>query len=277
MIKINNLVHKYNKEEVLNIDNLEIPNNTITALCGINGCGKSTLLRILAGIFESNVLYNDELIYENPNSKKDILFISDDPLSKVTINEIKKFYNLMYDMDINNFESYLEMFEINKCGSLATFSKGMRRRVYLCVALSVSPKVLLLDEAFDGLDLIAKQIFKKEIIKQIDEKDMIVVISSHALKDIEDLADNILFIKNGKITTENKLIKLSVCFNEEHNINNFKHKDIVNIEGSKKIFKIIISNEDVIDYIKEFNPIVLEIDELTYEEQFIYQNKEDTK
>ncbi|MFI3330091.1 MAG: ABC transporter ATP-binding protein [bacterium] len=277
MIKINNLIHKYNKEEVLNIDNLEIPNNTITALCGINGCGKSTLLRILAGIFESNVLYNDELIYENPNAKKDILFISDDPLSKITINEIKKFYYLMYNMDITKFETYLELFEINKCGSLATFSKGMRRRVYLCVALSVSPKVLLLDEAFDGLDLIAKQIFKKEIIKQIDDKDMIVIISSHALKDIEDLSDNILFIKNGKITTENKLTKLSVCFNEEYNINDFKHKDIVGIEGNKKIFKIIISNKEVIDYFKEFNPIVLEIDELTYEEQFIYQNKEDTK
>ncbi len=277
MIKINNLVHKYNKEEVLNIDKLEISNNTITALCGFNGCGKSTLLRILAGIFESNVLYNDELIYENFNCKKDILFISDDPLSKITINEIKKFYNLMYNMDINLFENYLEMFEINKCGSLATFSKGMRRRVYLCVALSVSPKVLLLDEAFDGLDLIAKQIFKKEIIKQIDDKDMIVVISTHALKDIEDLADNILFIKNGKITTENKLTKLSGCFNEEHIINDFKHPGIVNVEGSKKIFKFIISDEEVINYLKEFNPIVLEIDELTYEEQFIYQNKEETK
>lgn len=275
MIKINNLLHKYNKDVVLDINKLEIPNNTITALCGINGCGKSTLLRILAGVFESNVLYNDELIYENSNVKKDILFISDDPLSKTTINELKTFYNLMYSMDISIFENYLEMFDIDKDGNLSTFSKGMRRRVYLCVALSICPKVLLLDEAFDGLDLIAKQMFKKEIIKQIDERDMIVIISSHALKDIEDLADNILLLKNGKITTENKLLKLSVCFNEEHNINDFKHDDIVSIEGNKKIFNFVISNKEVIKYIEEFNPIVLEEDELTYEEQFIYQNKED--
>ena len=228
MIRIKGIKKSFDKLVLDNL-NLDIEDGTIFGLVGINGAGKSTLLKIMAGIIkpeEGIVYYDDKPIYENIEVKKDVFLLPDDPFysRNTTPENLIKLYEAFYNLDKIAYFEYLNGFQIPLKKSMYNFSKGMRRQVFVALALAIKPKYLFLDEAFDGLDPLARLTLKKALLKVQEENNMTVVISSHSLRELEDICDSYGILEDGHVNSYGDLIssketinKYQVAFKDEKN------------------------------------------------------------
>lgn len=287
MIEIKSVNKSYDSKLALDNCSVQINNGSIFALVGVNGSGKSTLLRLIAGVFKPEsgcILINNVPSFDNEEIKKEVLFISDSPYSNINTNieSLITFYSSFYFVDRIRLGNYLDLFEVNESKSLNKFSKGMRRRVYLAFALTIAPRILLLDEAFDGLDPKGRKLFKKELLKVMEEKEMTVVIASQSLRELEDICDSYAtlgkghVLGSGAIGDGSQLYKrYLIAFNSEFDAKNFDAKYIVSTIGKGKIFNLIGKGNvnEVKAYLESLNPSVLEISELTFEEIFLYESE----
>jgi len=292
MIEIKNLIKTYDrKNEAINISKLTIKDNTIVGLIGVNGSGKSTLLRLLSGVYKEDageIRIDGKSVYNNEEAKKDILFISDNPIAttNTSVKSIEEFYVTFYNMNREKFLANLKLFDLPDKGNLSKFSKGMRRRVFIAVALAIRPKILILDEAFDGIDSFGRDIFKKELLKVFQENKMIVIIASHSLRELEDICDQYILLKKGKIASQGSidmqdgmLHKYIIGFKDTTTSKTFDCAEFINIYGQGKIFIIIsrLNLNDFTKYITKFNPVLIDEQELSFEELFINTNEEGKK
>lgn len=289
MIKINNLCKSFDEKIVLNNLNLTIKDGTIFGLIGINGAGKSTLLRILSGVYDPT---SGEVIYDDvPNKRpaQDIFYLSDDPFIQNTdnIKSLIEFYHPFYKFDIAKFHEYFQLFKLDQAianQKLATninkFSKGMKRQLFLCIALAIAPKYLFLDEAFDGLDPLARLIFKRIILKLLEEKEMTIIISSHSLRELEDICDCYGLLDGGDISNTGNIEerkenyqKYQLAFSTPVDKSDFKNLDIVLFRQLGRITKIICEGEDQAIYqeLLKMKPLIIDKLEIDFEEMFIIE------
>ena len=219
MLRIMNLVKSFNDKRVLDNLSIEIEDGSVFGLIGINGAGKSTLLRCISGVYaqDMGVIEADgECVFDNPNIKKEIIYVSDDPYFPIsgTIKSLKIFYSSFYHLDEKLYQKYLNLFGLNENGLISSFSKGMKRQVALLFAMAISPRYLLLDECFDGLDPLVRLKFKKALTDLIDDKEISVIISSHNLKELEDICDSFGILENGRIDTYGDLLSSKTNINK---------------------------------------------------------------
>lgn len=285
MIELQNVFKRLGGLTVLDDFNVTIKDKTVFGLIGTNGAGKSTMLRCIAGVYEvdSGKVTIDGLdIKNNDIIKKNMFFVGDDcyyPINS-TINSLKEFYKTFYNFDEVKYEKYLKILNLDPNKLINNFSKGMKRQVFLLIAISLDIKVLILDESFDGLDPYVRLIFKKEIATLVEEKDITVIISSHNLRELEDICDTFAIIENKKIIvsgdidfSKNSINKFQVVFNEDLDINSFKDLDIFHFNKIGRVITIVCKGD--IEYIKKYisdkNPIFMEILPINFEELFIYE------
>lgn len=287
MIKIENLSKSFGSKQVLKNLNLTINDNSIFGLIGINGAGKSTLLRLLANVYDKDsgsILYDDSDL-SNIEVRRQIFFLSDDPHSdeNKNIKELLEFYQTFYTFEESKFFEYLKSFKITenfnyKYASLKKFSKGMKRQVYICLALAIAPKYLFLDEAFDGLDPLARLTFKRLVLKLLEEKEMTIIISSHSLRELEDicdcygLLDNGIIESSGKIEDDlNKYYKYQLAFDYEINENIFSSLNVVSYNKVGRVIRIICQGEEefIENILSNLNPILFEKLPIDFEELFV--------
>ena len=169
MIEIKHLSKSFGDKKVLEDLDLVIENGKVFGLVGINGAGKSTLLRLLSGIYKAdsgNIYIDGEDVYENEKVKKNIFFLPDEPYyaANTTPLSLISLYETFYELDKEVYLNYLNGFALPLKKSMHNFSKGMKRQVFIALALAIKPKYLLLDEAFDGLDPLARLTFKRALI-----------------------------------------------------------------------------------------------------------------
>ena len=285
MIEIKDVMKSFENKNVLNHLNVTISSGSIFGLIGPNGAGKSTLLYLLNGISkcdEGSILFDGKDVYENPDVKKDILFISDDPyyFHFATIDEIKDFYLTFYpQFNLETYQHYVDLFRLPQNKPLKDYSKGMKRQAMFALALAIAPKYLLLDEAFDGLDPVMRLAFKKAINQMIDEN-MTVIISSHNLRELEDICDSFGILDNGCMTTSGDLYdikdhihKIQLAFKEELNKEEFSHLDVLSFHKQSRVINMVVKGDinEIKDYLRMFNPIMLEVLPVNLEEIFIYE------
>ena len=282
MIEIKKLCKSFSDKEVLYDLNLNIEDGKIFGLVGINGSGKSTLLRLISGIYKADfgkILIDGEDVYENEDAKSKIFFLPDDPFYSLntTPTTLKYFYKEFYNLDENLYFKYLKEFKIPIKKSMTNFSKGMKRQVFISLALAIKPKYLLLDEAFDGLDPLARIIFKKAIFELIKESNTTVIISSHSLRELEDLCsaygilDNKNIISSGLIGNNIKnLHKYQVAFIDEYDETDFEF-DIIKFKREGRVINFIV-NEPIEIFsknIEKFKPLIIDEIDINFEELFI--------
>ena len=209
MIQTKNLNKSYKKQEVNKDISLLVPKNSIYGLLGPNGAGKSTLLKMLTGMINPT---SGEIIYkEKPWSRNDLLeigsLIEQSPIyENLTARENLKVRTLLYNLPDSRIEDVLEIVNLTNTGNkkAGKFSMGMKQRLGIAIALLNDPKLLILDEPTNGLDPIGIGDLR-ELIKSFPKKGITVIISSHILSEVEQIADYIGIIANGQLWYQEKV------------------------------------------------------------------------
>ena len=201
MITVTNLNKSFGDLHVLKNINLTLENGTIFGLVGINGAGKSTFLRLLSNVLipeSGEILIDEQALKLNQESQRNIFYLSDQPTYTLhmTIKDLKELYKVFYPFDEQLFLSILDLFNLSEHMILNRISKGMKRQAYIAAAFASNAKYLLLDEVFDGLDPVARLKFKKLMIDSSSE-DKIFILTSHSLRELEDICDSFGIIDEG--------------------------------------------------------------------------------
>lgn len=284
MIKVRGLTHAFGKKTVLYNINLDVPDGTILGIVGINGAGKSTFLRLLCGVYaiECGDVTFDGKSPSDAMTRRDIFYLPDDPYytSSTTPNKLFETYKVFYpNIDRGIFEELISKYSINPKGSVKNFSKGMKRQMFIALALAVKPKYLLLDEAFDGLDPLSRKIFKEAIISLVEEENTTVLISSHSLRELEDFCDKFVLIDATVIKSEgdisehvNKLCKFELAFFEPITDEAFSSLPVVSLENNGRFVRVVLegNSEEMKAKLLLLSPAVIEEMKLDFEEVFIH-------
>lgn len=286
MIKAVELTKKFGNKTALDNITFKIPDGSVFGLVGSNGSGKSTLLRLIAGIYPADsgrLEMNGIAVFNNPTVKSQIAFLGDLPyfLPQTNLDEMASLYSKMYpNFSDEEYARLLEIFPLDKKSKLSSFSKGMQRQASLILALSSKPRYILLDEAFDGLDVVMRKVLINLLLEGIEKSGITAVVSSHNLREIEEMCDHIAVIHEGRMITsgsideaKERIHKFQAAFNSVPELSVFDKLDIIKIERSGSLVQFVAKGDckEIKSYVNNFSPIFLECIEPTLEETFIYE------
>ena len=283
MISVNINNHYLGGNLILEDVNIRVPDGKVLGLVGTNGSGKSTLLRLMSGVYvpdSGSVLYDGKNA-NDPKVREDVFFLPDDPFyaGQTTGKGIFDTYLTFYpNLDRELYRQLLERFKLDENAHQRNFSKGMRRQFYIALALSARPKYLLLDEAFDGLDAFTKKTVIEEINRAVEESGSTVVISSHALSELETFCDLYALIDNHTVSSQGSLeehaakyCRFRMAFTEVQTEIEFSNLNVRDIEIKGKFVTVTIEGDADFAYseLLKLKPAVIEQEQLTFEDVFI--------
>jgi len=286
MIALKNIKKSFDNKLVLENINWDIPKGSIYGLVGPNGAGKSTLLRLMSGVLSPDagqITLEGAIIYDNPSAKKKIMFVPDDPffLTQSSLKEMKKFYQIFYStFNEAMYQKLLNHFKLNENDKITDFSKGMKRQASVILALSCDPEVLLLDEAFDGLDPVMRLMFKRLITDELMNRQITVVISSHNLRELEDICDSIALLDHNTISIQDEVEnirsnyhKLQIGYSKEQAGDVFNELKPLHLEQRGHVYLMVAKGDisTIRTLIESTQPILLEEIPITMEEVFVYE------
>jgi ABC-2 type transport system ATP-binding protein len=286
MISVKNVSKSFGDLDALQKVNLNVNKGSIYGLVGSNGAGKTTLLKLLAGIYKQDggeVQIAGENVFENIKIKSETVFIPDSLyfFSLYTIDNMASYYKNIYpNWNNERYKKLIKIFNIDVNKKINSLSKGIQRQVAFCLALSTMPKVMLLDEPLDGLDPVMRQKVKNLIIQDVADKKMTILISSHNLRELEDICDHIGILHKGNLIVEKDLDelkadvhKIQIAFKDKVPEELLNNAHILHKEERGNLLLLILkgNKSDVINHFNKFNPVILDIIPLTLEEIFIYE------
>ena len=286
MIKVDRVSKKYDNDFVLNNLSFNIKDNCIYGLVGANGAGKSTLLRIIMGIFDANmgsVIIDGEEISHNVKLKQKMVFIPDDLFfyPGYTLIDMAKYYQSMYDeFDMDYLRELAKLLKLKENVKISNFSKGMKRQCALICAIATNADYMFFDETFDGLDPVIRNVMKKIIVKQMNKKKTTIVMTSHNLRELEDICDNLGLLYQGGIlfeseidTIKTNMYKVQISLKGDFDKDDFSDIDLLSYKKNGSVATLIIKDVDNTSKKKlaKKNPIILDYLNLTLEEIFIYE------
>ena len=286
MITTTNVVKKFDNFIALDNIDLKLNNGQVFGLIGSNGSGKSTLLRLLSGVYtpdSGEILIDDDLVFDNKKIKERVYFLSDTPFffTNSTVNEMAKFYKKMYNnFSYERLEELSKVFPIDKNAKISSMSKGMMRQAALMLAFSCCPDYLFLDEAFDGLDPVMRESLKRLITKDIVDKNITVIITSHNLRELENMCDRVGLLHKGKIVFDDNLEnlkssvhKIQAAFKSIPSQEDFNGLNLLKFERTGSIVQVVVKGNktEILDYVNKLNPIFVEAIQPTLEELFIFE------
>lgn len=290
MMTLQGAVKRFGDTAVLDGVDLRIPKGTAFGLLGSNGAGKSTILRLFSGIYaaeDGKVLIDDEPVYDNVSAKQKVFFVNDETVqfSGFTLIQLKNFYKQFYpDFSEEIFERLETAIQLPRNRRLSTFSKGMKRQAIVIIGIACCTPYLLLDEAFDGLDPTMRIIVKRMLVNAMCERELTVVISSHNLKEINEMCDSAALLHHGKIIFNRQLDslkgtvhKMQLAFADrerEYTREDFAAlPEILHFERTQSIYHVIAKGDEetLRKALEPLHPVVADMIPLTLEEIFIYE------
>ncbi|PKG23283.1 ABC transporter ATP-binding protein [Niallia nealsonii] len=286
MIKLEHVNKKIEKDQILDDLSLNVNKGSIYGLLGSNGAGKTTMLKTLAGILKQDsgtVTIAGENVYENNAIKQSVFFMPDYPtfFPQYTTKQMAKFFQSIYpNWSEERFLKLGEVFELDVNKKIHTYSKGLQRQAAFWLALSTNPSVFILDEPFDGLDPVIRTKVKNLLVQEVAERDMTVIISSHNLREVEDLCDHIGIIHKGTCMIEkdiddlkSDIHKIQVAFPKETKEDWKESVKPLYMEQRGSVYMLIVRGEKqkILTNIETFKPVLLDMLPLTLEEIFIYE------
>ena len=286
MIRVSGLQKSFDKFKALDGVEMHVGKGNIYGLVGPNGAGKSTLIRHLMGVYRADageILINGEPVYENREVKEKVVCIPDDLfyfLQSDTL-EMKRFYKGIYkDFDEKLFERLKEYFPtIDPKRSIRRLSKGMQKQVAFWLAICCKPDVLILDEPVDGLDPVMRRQIWSILMAEVAERNMTVLVSSHNLRELEDVCDHVGIMHKGKVMIERSLSDLQgniskiqvACPSGVPKLPEKFH--VLHMSNTGRVYTLIVKGDpkEALEYLEQGNPTVVDVLPLTLEEIFIYE------
>lgn len=286
MIQGNDICKNFDGIQALDHTNFHVPKGAVYGLVGPNGAGKSTLLRHVTGILRPNsgeILIDGEPVFENPSAKGKMAFIPDDVFyfRQADLKDMKKYYQGIYpNFDGELFDKLTECFPaLDKKRNIRRMSKGMQKQAAFLLAVSCKPQVLVLDEPVDGLDPVMRRQIWKILLDAVSEEQMTVMVSSHNLRELEDVCDHVGIMHKGKVILERSLSdlqggvsKVQVAFDGE--MPDISHRfEVLNQTELGKVHTLIVrgEQEEIAGLLETYHPLLMDIIPLTLEEIFIYE------
>ena len=284
MIDVKGLTKRFGTVTALDNISFQVDSGSIFGLVGSNGAGKSTFLRTAAGIYRPNagsVLIDGGEPFENLSVKKTVCFIPDSPFSPrtATLLDMADLFSHTYPhWDKERFSYLCSCFPLDTKQRILNMSKGMQRQAAILCALGARPTHLLLDEIFDGLDPVMRQLLKRILSGEVSDRGMTVVIASHNLRELEDICDHVGLFHRGGVIFDRELddLKLGISrvqavFRPMPDRSVFDRFNLVTLrtQGSLVDFVARGSQEEILAKLSELNPTFSELLPLTLEEVFI--------
>lgn len=286
MIKTEHLTKKFDAFTALKDVSCTIPNGSIYGMVGSNGAGKSTFLRLITGVYrpdEGNIFIDDKPVYENPSVKESVSYVPDTLyfLPGASMNRMAKLYASVYQrFDRTRFKELTEAFELNPKANIHSFSKGMKRQAAIILSLSCRPDYLFFDETFDGLDPVMRNLVKGLICKDVLEHNATTIITSHSLRELEDICDQLALLHKGGLVLENDIenlkttqFKVQIAFRDDYSESLFDDIPHIHFKKTGSVSSMIVKGDrDVtISRLNSMSPVLLDVLPLTLEEVFTYE------
>ena len=285
MIEVRDAVKKFDGFAALDGADLLVPQGSVYGLVGPNGAGKSTLIRHLTGIYRQDggtVRVDGQPVWENAPLKARIAAIPDDwyYFMQSTVRDMMRFYKGFYpSFSTERYEKLKEVFNIDEKRAIRRLSKGMQKQVAFWLALSCMPDYLILDEPVDGLDPVMRRQVWSLVMGDVAQRGTTVLVSSHNLRELEDVCDHVGIMDHGKVLLERSLaqlqdnmVKLQVVFQD--GVNEVP-ADLPVLHASKvgRIHTLIMrmNAEEATERLSAYNPLLVDAVPLTLEEIFIYE------
>lgn len=286
MIKITNLNKSYGDKKVLEDLNCTIKTGSIYGLIGANGAGKSTLLRIIMGIFQKNsgsIEIDGKEITDDEEFKQKLVYVPDDLFffKGYTIDDMVTFYSKLYKNFDKDFAFKLfDKLKLNRKQKIQTFSKGMKRQTALVCAIATNADYMFFDETFDGIDPVIRNFMKKIIAEQMEKKETTIIMTSHNLRELEDICDNLGLLHKGGILFESdidslktNMFKIQISLKKDFSEKDFQNFNVLSFKKNGSVATVIMKGEreGYEKILQDMDPIILDFLPLTLEEIFIYE------
>lgn len=284
MIDVKGLTKRFGAVTALDNISFQVDSGSIFGLVGSNGAGKSTFLRTAAGVYRpdaGSVLIDGGEPFENLSVKENVCFISDYPFfpRTATLLDMADLFSHTYPhWDKERFSYLCSCFPLDTKQRILNMSKGMQRQAAILCALGARPTHLLLDEIFDGLDPVMRQLLKRILSGEVSDRGMTVVIASHNLRELEDICDHVGLFHRGGVIFDRELDELKLGISRVQAVfrpmperEAFDRFDLVTLrtQGSLVDFVARGSQEEILAKLSELNPTFSELLPLTLEEVFI--------
>ena len=287
MIQINDVVKTFDGFRALDGLTMRVEEGSIYGLVGPNGAGKSTILRHIMGIYRpdsGSILVHGQPVYENPAIKAEMAAIPDELyyFNSASTRDMMKFYRGLYpQFDDKRYDALREAFpEVDENQPIRRLSKGMQKQSAFWLALCCQPKVLVLDEPVDGLDPVMRRQVWSLLMGDVAQRGTTVLVSSHNLRELEDVCDHVGILSHGKVLLERSLtdlqdniIKLQLAFSEPGLPPLPEGLNVLHTSQIGRVYTLIVRGDptQIKERMAALNPILLEMLPLSLEEIFIYE------
>ena len=280
MLEMQNVTKTFGNFTALNDLSMTIPKGAVYGLVGPNGAGKSTAIRLLTGVYRPDggtITLEGEAVYENPEVKSRMCYIPDEIFffPSANLEEMRKYYKGFYpDFDDVLFTRLCDVFQLPKKSQIRRFSKGMQKQAAFQLSICTRPDVLILDEPVDGLDPMMRRQVWSLILSDVAQRETTVLISSHNLRELEDVCDHVGIVDRGHMLLERSLasmqgstVKLQIVGDAPEGL------DILHSGTAGRLTTLVVrgTQDEVREKVIACNPVYFDILPLSLEEIFIYE------
>ena len=284
MIEVRNVMKEFDGFRALDDMSMTVPTGAVYGLVGPNGAGKSTIIRHLTGIYRQDageITIDGAPVFENPEVKSRIAYIPDDIFyyANASIREMMDFYRSIYPhFDAERFKKLADVFGLDPKRQMRRLSKGMQKQAAFWIAVSLRPEILILDEPVDGLDPVMRRRIWSIIMADVAENGTTVLVSSHNLRELEDVCDSVGIMNKGKIMLERSLnelqeniVKIQLALPDGESLP--EGLDILHKSNTGRLQSRLMNGtqEELTEKLQSAHPLFIDAVPLTLEEIFIYE------
>ena len=284
MIEVKDVIKSYDGVKALDGLTLTVPAGAVYGMVGPNGAGKSTIIRHITGILKPDsgtITVDGQPVFENPPVKARMAYIPDDVFyfPQACVADMMKFYSRIYPtVDADRYKKLGDVFGIDPKKPIRRLSKGMQKQAAFWLTVSMRPDILILDEPVDGLDPVMRRQVWSIVMADVAENGTTVLVSSHNLRELEDVCDHVGIMNHGKMLMEHSLSELQdnimkVQLALPDGVELPGDLDIMNASSSGRLQVLILRGkaEEVTNKLAAAGPLFMDVVPLTLEEIFIYE------